>query len=125
MPMKNPPHPGLLVKDNLDELGLTVAIAAKGFGVTRPQFYRVVNAQSAVSPEMAVRLEKAFGGTAGAWLRMQAAFDLSQVRKRGSKIVVTRFAAKAAGRDASSASPARRETAPPPKSLRPHHIFPR
>jgi antitoxin HigA-1 len=91
MPMKNPPHPGRLVKDNLDELGLSVAQAAEGLGVTRQQLYKVINGESAVSPEMAVRLEKAIGGTAAAWLRMQAAYDLAEVRKREGEINVKRF----------------------------------
>ena len=91
MPMKNPPHPGRLVKDNLDELGLSVAQAAEGLGVTRQQLYKVINGESAVSPEMAVRLEKAIGSTADAWLRMQAAYDLAEVRKREGEINVKRF----------------------------------
>jgi addiction module HigA family antidote len=90
--MKNPPHPGRLVKDNIDDMGLSVAEAAEGLGVTRQQLYRVVNCRSAVSPEMAVRLEKAIGGTADAWLRMQAAYDLAQVRRREGEIVVRRLA---------------------------------
>jgi addiction module HigA family antidote len=89
--MKNPPHPGRLVKENLDELGLSVAQAAEGLGVTRQQLYKVINGESAVSPEMAVRLEKAIGSTAAAWLRMQAAYDIAEVRKREGEINVKRF----------------------------------
>ena len=66
--MKNPPHPGRLVKDEIEELGLSVAQAAAGLGVTRQQLYRVINGESAVSPEMAMRLEKGIGSSAGAWL---------------------------------------------------------
>ena len=91
MPMTNPPHPGRLVKENLDGLGLTVAQAAEGLGVTRQQLYRVINCQSAISPEMAVRLEKAIGSTAEAWLTMQAAYDLAQVRQHEGKIAVRRL----------------------------------
>lgn len=80
MPMKSPPHPGLLVKDNIDELGLSVQEAAAGLGVTRQQLHRVIRGASGVTPEMAVRLEKAIGSSAPAWLAMQAAFDLSRVR---------------------------------------------
>lgn len=87
MRMKNPSHPGGLVKDNLDELGLSVAAGAQGLGVTRQQLNNVVSGKSAISPEMAVRLEKAFGGSADTWLRMQAAFDLAQVRKRDIEVV--------------------------------------
>jgi len=92
MRMKNPPHPGRIVRDNIDEIGLSVAQAAEGLGVTRQQLYRVINCESAISPEMAVRLEKAIGGTADAWLRMQAAYDLAQVRRHESQIVVRRLA---------------------------------
>ncbi len=77
--MKNPVHPGELVKVNLEELGLSVAAAAKALGVTRQQLYNVIGGKSAVTPEMAVRFEKAFGGSADMWLRMQAAYDLAQV----------------------------------------------
>ena len=89
--MKSPSHPGELVKENIDELGLSVAVAARGLGVTRQQLHNVVAGKSAVSPEMAIRLEKAFGGSADFWLRMQAAFDLA--RLRGRDIAVARFVA--------------------------------
>ncbi len=92
--MKNPAHPGALIKDNIDTLGLSVAEAAEGLGVTRQQLYRVIRGESAVSPEMAVRLEKAFGGSADAWLRMQLAFDLARIRQK--KIAVVRLEPKAA-----------------------------
>ena len=92
MQMKHPPHPGRLVKSNLEDLGLSVAKAALGLGVTRQQLYKVIRCESAISPEMAVRLEKAIGSTADAWLRMQAAYDLAQVRAREGEIVVKRFA---------------------------------
>ena len=96
MPMKNPPHPGELLKDNVDELGLSVAEAAKGLGVTRQQLYNVINGKSAITPEMAVRLEKALGGTADLWLRMQVNYDLAEVRRRDRTIKVRRLAPKAA-----------------------------
>lgn len=96
MAMKTPPHPGELLKDNVDELGLSVAEAAKGLGVTRQQLYNVINGKSAITPEMAVRLEKALGGTADLWLRMQVNYDLAQVRRRDRSIKVTRLAPKAA-----------------------------
>lgn len=81
MAMKNPSHPGELVKANLEELGMSIADAAKVLGVTRQQLYNVVNGKSAVSPEMAIRFEMAFGGSADLWLRLQAAYDLAQARK--------------------------------------------
>ncbi len=82
MPMKRPPHPGSGLKDDLDELGLSVAEGARALGVTRQQIYKLINGQSAVSAEMAVRLEQVIGGTADHWLRLQAAYDLAQVRGR-------------------------------------------
>lgn len=96
MAMKNPPHPGELVKDNVDELGLSIAEAAKGLGVTRQQLYNVVNCKSAITPEMALRLEKALGGTADLWLRLQVNFDLAQVRRNERAIKVRRLSPKAA-----------------------------
>ena len=79
MPMKNPPHPGLSVKhDCLEPLGLTVTAAAKLLGVTRQTLNDVVNARRGISPEMAIRLDLAFGGGADTWLRMQTAYDLAQ-----------------------------------------------
>jgi addiction module HigA family antidote len=92
MAMKNPAHPGELVKANIDELGLTVAEAAAGLGVTRQQLYNVIRGKSVVTSEMAVRFEKAFGGTADTWLRMQLNYDLARVRQRAGKISVKRLA---------------------------------
>ncbi|HEX3743479.1 MAG TPA: HigA family addiction module antitoxin [Bryobacteraceae bacterium] len=94
--MKNPVHPGALAKANLEELGLSVAVAAKAMKVTRQQLYNVLQARSAVSPEMALRFEKAFGGSADMWLRMQVAYDLAQVRRHQRKLNVPRLAELAA-----------------------------
>ncbi len=96
MQMKNPVHPGLLVKECLDDLGLSVAEAAAGLGVTRQQLHKVVTQKSSVSPEMAYRLEQAFGGTADTWLKMQMNYDLAQVRGRASTIVVKKLSIKTA-----------------------------
>jgi addiction module HigA family antidote len=96
MPMRNPPHPGAGLKDDIDALGLSVAEAAKGLGVTRQQLYRVIRGQCAISPEMALRLEKAVGGTADGWLRMQIGYDLAQVRARTRAIKVRRLEPKVA-----------------------------
>jgi len=82
MEMKNPVHPGQLVKACLDDLGLSVAEAAKGLGITRQQLHNIIAGRSNVTPEMAIRLEKAFGSTAGTWLRMQTNYDLAQIRQR-------------------------------------------
>ena len=83
MPMKNPPHPGLSVRhDCLEPLGLSVTEAAKNLGVSRKQLSDVVNGRSGISPEMAIRLDKAFGGGADTWYRLQAAYDLAQAMQR-------------------------------------------
>jgi addiction module HigA family antidote len=92
MPMKNPPHPGLLIRhDCLEPLGLTVTGGAKALGVTRQALNNVVNGKAAISPEMAVRLSKAFGSTPDTWLRLQMNYDLAQVRARADEIDVRRF----------------------------------
>jgi addiction module HigA family antidote len=96
MPMKNPSHPGAGLKDDIEALGLSVAEAAKGLGVTRQQLYRVIKGECAITPEMALRLEKAIGSTADTWLRMQMNYDLAQVRLRASSIKVKRLGPKAA-----------------------------
>lgn len=96
MPMKNPAHPGLLLKDDIEALGLSVAEAAKGIGVTRQQLYNVISGRSGITPEMALRLEQAIGGNADHLLRMQAAYDLSQLRMRPDAINLKRLTKKAA-----------------------------
>ena len=92
--MKNPPHPGRLIKGEIDALGLSVAKAAEGLGVTRQQLYRVINGACAVSPEMAMRLEKGIGSSATAWLKMQMNYDLARIQKRASAMAVRRLAPK-------------------------------
>jgi antitoxin HigA-1 len=77
-------------------LGLSITEAAKGLGVTRQQLHNIIAQRSAVTPEMAVRLEKAIGSTADTWLRMQMNYDLAQIRKRGASIKVKRFEPKLA-----------------------------
>jgi addiction module HigA family antidote len=92
MPMKNPPHPGLSVRhDCLEPLGLSVTEAAKKLGVSRKQLSDVVNGRSGISPEMAIRLDKAFGGGAETWFRLQAAFDLAQAMRHADQIKVDRL----------------------------------
>ena len=92
MPMKNPCHPGSLIKADIQELGLTVVDAAKALGVSRQQLHSVIAGRTGVTPEMAVRLEKALGSTADMWLRMQMNYDLVQIRVRASSIKVKRVA---------------------------------
>ena len=92
MPMKNPPHPGRTVRhDCLEPLGLSVTEGAKILGVTRQALNNVVNGKAGISPEMAIRLSKAFGSTPETWLKMQLAHDLAQARKSESKIKVRRY----------------------------------
>lgn len=91
MRMKNPPHPGLAVRhDCLEPLGLSIAEGAKVLGVTRQAMNNLVTGKAGISAEMAIRLEKAFGGGAETWLRMQAAHDLAQAEKHTRKIKVRR-----------------------------------
>ena len=91
MPMKNPPHPGRLIKDEIEALGLSVAKAAEGLGVTRQQLYRIINGECAISAEMAVRLERGLGSSAAAWLRMQMNYDLAQIQKRADELSVKKL----------------------------------
>ena len=94
MAMKNPAHPGRIIRNAcLQPLGLSITDAAKVLDVSRNSVSRVIHGHAAVSPEMAIRLEKAGWSTAGAWLRMQAAFDLAQARKSADKIKVKRYEA--------------------------------
>ena len=92
MQMKNPAHPGELIGDNLDELGVTITVAADALGITRQQLHNLIAGRSAITPEMAVKLEKAIGSTADTWLRMQMNYDLAQIRKRAASIKVKRLA---------------------------------
>ena len=90
--MKNPPHPGLSIRhDCLEPLGLSVTEAAKKLGVSRKQLSDVVNGHSGISPQMAIRLDKAFGGGANTWYRLQAAYDLAQAMKQADQIKVKRL----------------------------------
>ena len=92
MAMKNPPHPGRSIKENcLEPLGLNVTEAANVLGVARHTLSRVLNGHAAVSPEMAIRLEKAGWSTAEFWLRRQTAYDLVQARKTADRIKVQRY----------------------------------
>src|SRR3954452_12736756 len=96
MPMKNPSHPGRLIKADLEELGIGIAEAAAALGVTRQQLYRVTNGESWISPEMALRLEKAIGSSADFWLRLQMSSDLAQARSRAPAADVRKLEPKVA-----------------------------
>ncbi len=92
MPMKNPPHPGRSIKDAcLEPLRLSVTEGAKVLGVTRHTLSRVINGQSGISPDMAIRLEKAGWSNADHWLRLQTAYELAQARKHQDQIEVERY----------------------------------
>ena len=93
MRMKNPPHPGRIVRQEcIEPLGLTVTEAAKRLGVTRQALNNLVNGKDGISAEMAVPLSKAFGSSPEVWLGMQMEYDLAQVEKEGRHIKVKRVA---------------------------------
>jgi addiction module HigA family antidote len=95
MPMKNPPHPGRSIKvDCLEPLGLSITEGANILGVARSTLSRVINGQASITPEMAIRLSKAFGSTAETWLKMQQAYDLAQMRVKEADIVLERYQPK-------------------------------
>ena len=80
MPMKNPPHPGgVVLRQCIEPLGLSITDAAAALGVTRTTLSELVHAKRGISPEMAVRLEKVFGGSAESWLVQQAQYDLAHL----------------------------------------------
>lgn len=81
MPMKNPPHPGgFVMRQCIAPFCLTITRAAAALGVARTTLSELVNEKRGISPEMAVRLSKVFGGSAESWLTQQAHYDLAQVR---------------------------------------------
>ena len=91
MHMKHPPHPGRIVRQEcLDPLNLTVTEAARMLGVNRNTLNNLVNEQAGISPEMAVRLSKAFGSNARTWLGMQMEYDLAQAEAQAESIDVKR-----------------------------------
>ena len=92
MPMKNPPHPGEIIREEIiNALGLTVTRAAEILGVRRATLSDVANGKASVSAEIALRLEKAFGVSMDLLLKMQAGYDAAQARMHGDKIKVKRF----------------------------------
>ena len=94
MPMKKPPHPGEIIRHEVIEpLGLTVTRAAEILSVTRPALSNVLNGRASVSPEMALRIEKAFGPKMDHTMRMQLAYDLEKTRAREKFVKVKRYKA--------------------------------
>jgi addiction module HigA family antidote len=81
MAMKHPPHPGgVVLRQCIEPLGLTITQAAAALGVTRTTLSELVNGKRGISPEMAVRLSQVFGGSAESWLVQQAQYELAQVQ---------------------------------------------
>src|ERR1022692_4611189 len=90
--MKNPCHPGEFIKSEIIEpLGLTVTEAARVLGVTRAALSAFLNERASLSPDMAIRIEKAFGLSMETMLRMQNGFDIAKARRRADEIVVARY----------------------------------
>lgn len=90
MPMKNPPHPGESIRyDCMEPLGLTVTETARHLGISRKRLSDVLNGKAGISKEMAVRLDKLFGGGARTWYAIQADYDMAQSMKRADQINVT------------------------------------
>ncbi len=94
--LKNPPHPGGFVRTEIIEpMALSVTEAARGLGITRQALSKFLNESASLSPEMALRIEKAFGVSMDTLMRMQNSYDIAQARKREGDIKVPRFAGKA------------------------------
>ena len=92
MPMKNPPHPGKVVRVScLEPLSLNVTEGAKVLGISRQALSNLVNGRVRISSEMAIRLAKAFGSTTETWIRLQAAYDVAQAQAREGEIEVKRY----------------------------------
>ncbi len=92
MPMHTPPHPGRIVRQEcLEPLGLTVTEAARKLGVSRVSLSELVNERRGISPEMAIRLSKAFGSSPEVWAGLQMEFDLAAALKKASTIKVSRL----------------------------------
>ena len=93
MLMHDPPHPGQVIRELcLDPLGLSVTRAAKALGVSRKALSELLNGRSGISPEMAIRLAKAFGGSPESWLVQQMHYELWRALKRAETIRVERLA---------------------------------
>ena len=92
MPILNPPHPGDFIRTEIvGPAGLSVDAAAKVLGVSRPTLSKLLNGRASLSGDMALRLEKAFGVSMDTLMRMQAAYDIAQTRRRAGKISVRRY----------------------------------
>ena len=100
MTMKNPPHPGRIVRQEcIEPLGLTITEAAKHLGVKRQTLNTLVNEKAGISPEMSIRLSKAFGSRPEVWLGLQMQYDLAQAEKTAHRIKVRRITAPTGSAD--------------------------
>ena len=94
MPMKNPSHPGCVVRHAIVEgLGLSATEAAQALGVSRKQLSANLNGRAGISPDMGVRLEKAIGSSASAWLRMQMVYDLTEAQSTAGRLRIRKLEA--------------------------------
>ncbi|MFZ5864012.1 MAG: HigA family addiction module antitoxin [Nitrospirota bacterium] len=92
--MKNPPHPGRIVRQEcIEPLGLTIKYAAERLGITRQTLNNLVNGKAGISPEMSIRLSKAFGSSPEVWLGLQMEYDLAEAKKSANRIKVRRITA--------------------------------
>ena len=97
MAMKDPPHPGKVLRVScLEPLGLSVTEAAKALGVSRQALSNLVNCRANLSSEMAIRIAKAFGSTTETWIRLQSAYDVAQAQAREDEIEVERYQPRSA-----------------------------
>ena len=94
MNMHNPPHPGEILRGLcIEPLGLTITSAAEGLGITRKTLSAILNGRSGISPEMAIRLSKAFNTTAESWLNQQMQYDLWQAKQNFGNVEIKRLSA--------------------------------
>lgn len=105
MPMKNPPHPGRIVRQEcIEPLGLSITEAAERLGVKRQTLNNLVNGKAGISPEMSIRLSKAFGSRPEVWLGLQMQYDLAQAEKTAHRIKVHRITAPTGSADRAPAT---------------------
>ena len=86
--MRKPPHPGRQIKTALEAAGITITKGAEHLGISRNMLSRVINGQAGISPQMAIRLSKAFGGSASIWVNMQASYELALAMEHEAEIDV-------------------------------------
>ena len=93
MRMLNPPHPGEIIRELcIEPLGITITEAAKGLGVSRKTLSAIINGRAGITPEMAIRLGKAFDTSPESWLNQQIQYDLDNAKKKTANLKVKKFA---------------------------------